>query len=171
MGLPFLPVPGHVGSDYERLRPDFKVITDPYSGNDVLLVPAITPDVSLIHALQADADGNLLLDEKEDDFLLAQASRVVVASADEIVASDVLRRAPYGIRLSGIHVTALVVAPGGAHPTACRARYGIDEAHITEYLGLAKSDDTFHTYLERYVFDPKDHRAYLAEVGLSALAA
>ena len=57
-------MPGHVGSDYEKLRPEFKVIADPYSGKDVLLVPAIVPDVSLIHALQADAEGNLLVDEK-----------------------------------------------------------------------------------------------------------
>lgn len=168
MGLSFLPVPGHVGSDYERLRPDFKVITDPYSGNDVLLVPAIAPDVSLIHAIQADTEGNLLLDEKEDDVLLAQASRVVVASAEEIVTPDALRRAPYGLRLSAIHVTALVEAPGGAHPTACRGRYGIDEVHVAEYLGLAKSDETFRAYLQRYVFDLPDHRAYLAGVGLAA---
>lgn len=164
-------MPGHVGSDYETLRPEFKVIPDPYSGKDVLLVPAIVPDVSFIHALQADAEGNLRLEEKEDDVLLARASRVVVASAEEIVDADTLRRAPYGIRLSGIYVAALVHVPGGAHPTACRGRYSIDEAHITEYLELAKSDDTFRTYLQRHVFDLKDHTAYLAEAGLGALAA
>ncbi|MBI2153418.1 MAG: hypothetical protein HYV92_05300 [Candidatus Rokubacteria bacterium] len=164
--MPFLPVPGHLGSDYEKLRPDFKVIVDPYSGKDVLLVPAIVPDVALIHALQADAEGNLLLDEKEDDFLLARASRVVVASAEEIVATDTLRRAPYGVRLSGIYVRALVHVPGGAHPTACRGRYGIDEAHIQEYLRLAGSDAAFREYVQRYVFDLKDHAAYLEHVGL-----
>ena len=166
-----MPVPGHVGSDYETLRPEFKVIADPYSGKDVLLVPAIVPDVAFIHALQADTDGNLLLDEKEDDFLLAQASRVVVASTEEIISPDVLQRAAYGLKLSAIHVTALVLAPGGAHPAACRERHGIDAAHLTEYLGRAKSDETFRTYLQRYVFDLKDHGAYLAEVGLAALAA
>jgi glutaconate CoA-transferase subunit A len=159
-------VPGHVGSDYEKLRPEFKVIADPYSGKDVLLVPAIVPDVSLIHALQADAEGNLLLDEKEDDFLLAQASRVVVASTEEIVDADALRRAPYGVRLSAIYVTALVHVPGGAHPTACRGRYGIDAAHLEEYLRLAGGDAAFREYVQRYVFDLKDHAAYLAEAGL-----
>lgn len=164
--MPFLPVPGHVGSDYETLRPDFKVVTDPYSGKDVLLVPAIVPDVSLIHALQADAEGNLILEEKEDDFLLAQASRIVVASTEEIVPPEVLRRAPYGVRLSGIHVTALVLAPGGAHPTACRERYGVDEGHLREYLSLAGSDDAFRDYLRRYVLDLNDHGAYVEQVGL-----
>ena len=159
-------MPGHIGSDYEKLRPEFKVIADPYSGKDVLLVPAIVPDVSLIHALQADAEGHLLLDEKEDDFLLAQASRVAVASTEEIVDADTLRRAPYGVKLSAIYVSALVHVPGGAHPTACRGRYGIDEAHLEEYLRLAASDAAFRKYVQRYVLDLKDHAAYLAELGL-----
>ena len=166
-----MPVAGHVGSDYETLRPEFKVIPDPYSAKDVLLVPAIAPDVAFIHALRADTEGNLLLDEKEDDFLLAPASGIVVASTEEIISPEALRRAAYGLKLSAIHVTALVVAPGGAHPTACRERYGIDAAHLTEYLGLAKSDETFRTYLERYAFGLKDHAAYLALVGLAAPAA
>ncbi len=168
--MPFLPVPGHVGSDYETLRPDFRVITDPYSGKDVLLVPAIVLDVALIHALRADLEGNLILEEKEDDFLLAQASRIVVASAEEVVDAETLQRSPYGVRLSGIYVTALVVAPGGAHPTACRERYAVDDAHLREYLRLARSDETFRDYVRRYVFDLKDHAAYLAEVGLPARA-
>ena len=161
-----MPVPGHVGSDYERLRPEFRIIADPFSGKDVLLVPAIVPDVALLHALQADAEGNLLLDEKEDDVLLAQASRAVVASAEELVDGKALRRAPYGVRLSAIHVTALVHLTGGAHPTACRDRYGIDDAHLREYLRRAASDETFRDYLQRYVFDLKEHAAYRAEVGV-----
>lgn len=165
-GLPFLPVPGHVGSDYETLRPEFKVIRDPYSDTDVLLVPAIRPDVALIHALRADRDGNLLLDEKEDDSLLAKASEIVIASTEEIVDADALRRSPYGVRLSGIYVTAVVHAPGGAHPTACRERYRIDESHLQQYLKLARSGETFREYLHRYVFELKDHAAYLAGVGL-----
>lgn len=165
-GLPFLPVPGHVGSDYETLRPEFKVIRDPYSDQDVLLVPAIVPNVSLIHALQADRAGNLLLDEKEDDSLLAKASGVVIASTEEIVDTDTLRRLPYGVLLSEIYVTALVHAPGGAHPTACRERYGIDEAHLQQYRRLTRSDEAFREYLQRYVFELKDHATYLAEVGL-----
>jgi glutaconate CoA-transferase subunit A len=161
-----MPVPGHVGSDYERLRPDFTVIADPYSGRSVLLVPAITPDVALLHAIKADPEGNLLLDEKEDDVLLARASRVVVASTEEIVDAGVPGGAPYGLRLSGIYVTALVHLPGGAHPTACHGRYGLDDAHLGEYVRLAASEATFREYLQRWVFDLKDHARYLAEVGL-----
>lgn len=162
-----MPVPGHVGSDYERLRPDFKVITDPYSGRDVFLVPPIIPDVSLIHALAADQAGNLLLEEKEDDFLLAQASRVVIVSSERIIETDHLRRADYGVSLPGIHVTAVAPLPGGAHPTPVRDAYGLDEGHLSEYLAAATSDEGFQVYLDRYVFEPKAHAEYLERVGLA----
>jgi glutaconate CoA-transferase subunit A len=161
-----MPVLGHVGSDYPRLRSEFKIIPDPYSGRDVLVVPPITPDVSLVHALAADEEGNLLLEEKEDDFLLAPASGVVIASAERIVDAEELKRLPYGLRLSGIHVTAVVHLPGGAHPTAMRDRYPLDEPHLREYIEAARAESTFKPYLDRYVFGPKDHQAYLDLVGL-----
>ena len=164
-----MPVPGHVGSDYERLRPEFKVMTDPYSGREVFLVPPIIPDVALIHALAADASGNLLLEEKEDDFLLAQASRVVIASAERILESAELRRAGYGVFLQGIYVTAVLPVPGGAHPTSLRGAYGLDERHLFEYLAAAASNENFRPYLDRYVFEPKEHTQYLERVGLSPL--
>ena len=68
-----MPVAGHVGSDYERLRPDFRVIANPWEpAQRVLLVPAIRCDVALLHAIAAAPDGTLLLDPVEDDGLLAQ---------------------------------------------------------------------------------------------------
>ena len=163
-----MPVAGHVGSDYERLRPDFKVIEDPYSGKQVMVVPPIAPDVALIHAMAADADGALLTEEKEDDFLLAPASRVVIASAERIVSRDELRRMPYGLLVPGIHVTAVVHAPGGAHPTPVRERYPLDDAHLREYVAAARADASLKPYLDRYVFGPRDHAAYLDLVGLSS---
>ena len=162
-----MPVLGHVGSDYERLRPDFKVIADPYSGKRVMLVPPIVADVSLVHGLAADEEGNVLLEEKEDDFLLVPASKVVIASVERIVGADELRRMPYGLRLSTIHVTAVIHLPGGGHPTAVRERYPLDESHLREYVEAARSDTSFKPYLDRYVFGPRDHAAYLDLVGLS----
>src|SRR2546422_11760818 len=102
-----MPVRGHVGSDYERLRPEFRVIPNPWSPSErIMLVPPIAPDVALIHAIAATGDGTLLLDHMEDDALLAQASRAVVASTERIVAPEELRRGD-GLILQGIHVTAL----------------------------------------------------------------
>ncbi len=158
-----MPVPGHVGSDYERLRPEFKVISDPYeAGRRVMLVPPIRCDVALIHALAAAPDGTLLLEPTEDDALLAQASRVVVASAERVVDVDeLLRTAGEGTVLPGLHVTAVVEVDGGAHPTWVRGRSDLDVAHLEAYVAAARDDDTFKDYLDRYVFGPKDHGAYM----------
>jgi glutaconate CoA-transferase subunit A len=157
-----MPVAGHVGSDYERLRPDFKVIANPWDpAQRIMIVPAIRPDVALLHAIAAAPDGTLLLDPMEDDALLAQASRVVIASAERLTSVDAIRRAGEGVILEGIHVTAVIELPSGAHPTMVRGVYPMDAAHLEAYVQAAAADDTFRTYLQRYVYGPKDHAAYL----------
>jgi glutaconate CoA-transferase subunit A len=143
-------VPGHVGSDYERLRPDFRVVPNPFNPAErVMLVPAIRPDLALIHAYAAAPDGTLLLDHMEDDALLAQASRTVIASAERIVDRAALAVAGPAVVLEGIHVTAVVEAPGGARPTFVRGHYEADAAAIEEYLAAARDEGTFKDYLAR----------------------
>lgn len=160
-----MPVAGHVGSDYERLRPEFTVIANPYApGQRVMLVPAIRCDVALIHALAASPDGTLLLDHMEDDALLAQASRVVIASAERLAPADEVR-AGAGTVLEGIHVTAVVELPGGAHPTQLRGVRDVDAAHLEAYVQAAGDEAAFARYLDRWVYGPKDHAAYLALLG------
>jgi glutaconate CoA-transferase subunit A len=148
-----MPVPGHVGSDYDRLRPDFRVIDNPFDPRErIMLVPAIRPDVALVHALAAAADGTLLLDHMEDDALLAQASRVVIASAERIVPLAEVRCATEGVVLEGIHVTAIIEIPGGAHPTLVRGAYEADAKHLEEYVAAARDDASFAEYLGRHVY-------------------
>ncbi len=157
---------GHVGSDYARLRPEFKVIPNPYDPSQrVMLVPALRCDVALVHAVAAAPDGTLLLDPMEDDALLAQASRVVVASAERVVPRGRLRDAGDGTVLEGIHVTAVVEVERGAHPTLVRGLYDLDAAHLEAYVAAARDEATFRAYLDRYVLGPKDQAAYLAALG------
>jgi glutaconate CoA-transferase subunit A len=150
-----MPVGGFVGSDYLKARPDFKVVRDPFTGEDVAVVPPLTPKIALIHALKGDPQGNILVDRMEDDHLLAQASRCVIAGVEEIVPSGTLAETPEGLFVSGLYVTALVHAPQGASPTACRGYYEHDPVHIRHYLAAAQSPEAFQAYLEEYVFDSK----------------
>jgi glutaconate CoA-transferase subunit A len=160
-----MPVAGHVGSDYERLRPDFRVIPNPFDpGQRVMVVPAIRCQVSLVHAFAAAPDGTLLLDPMEDDALLAQASDVVIASAERLASPEEIRRAGTGVVLEGIHVTAVVEVPRGAHPTLVRGVYDLDADHLAEYVAAARDETSFRAYLERYVLGPRDHAEYLARV-------
>ncbi len=153
-----MPVRGLVGTDYMKVRPDFKVIQDPFTGEDVAVVPPITPDVALIHALKGDAEGNILVDRIEDDHILAQASRRVIVSVEEMVPSARgsvrhrrLRETPEGMFVSGIYITALVHVPRGAYPTGCRGLYEHDSAHIRQYIEAAKTTTGFQAYLDEYV--------------------
>lgn len=163
-----MPVAGHVGSDYERVRPDFKVIANPYVPTErVLVVPPIRCDVALLHARAAAPDGTLLLDPMEDDELLAQASSVVLASAEQVVEPEALARLGEGVVLPGIYVTAVVEIPYGAHPTLVRGAYGLDAAHLEEYVAAARDETSFQAYLARYVYGPADHAAYLEACGVT----
>jgi glutaconate CoA-transferase subunit A len=155
-----MPVAGHVGSDYPKLRPEFRIVTNPFDANQrVLVVPAIRPDVAIIHAIVAAPDGTCLLDHMEDDVLLAQASRVVIASAERIVTVDELRRMGTGAVLEGIHVTAVVETPGGAYPTLVRGLWELDGDYIREYIAAARDDESFRAWLARYVYAPEVHAA------------
>ncbi len=84
-GMGWTPVPGLVGSDLLRVRPDFRVVADPYSGaGQVVLVPALRPEFAIVHARRADERGNLVIGITYDDRLLIQAAQTVIASVERI---------------------------------------------------------------------------------------
>jgi glutaconate CoA-transferase, subunit A len=125
-GVPMMPLNGLQGSDLVALRA-FKSVTDPYSGQDVLVVPAITPDVALIHVQVADQEG------------MARAAKRVIVTAERIVERDQLAAEPGRATIPGFLVEAVVEAPRGSWPTSCAGLYDYDETFIRELL--AASDD------------------------------
>lgn len=154
MGIPFIPVRGIIGTDYLRVRPDFKVVPNPYgdeNDRDIVIVPAIAPDIGVFHGYKADRDGNVLVDPAQNCALLAQAATVAIATVEEIVDENLLDTPHTFPVVSGLHVAAVVHAPRGAWPLACPGYYPLDAAHVQEYLRLAKTDDGLARYIERYV--------------------
>jgi len=149
MGLPFMPVRGLIGTDYLRIRPDFKVIKNPYGEDDLVAIPAIRPRLALIHGFKADRYGNVLTDKRESDPLLARAADRTVASVEEIVAEVVPERDR--IVIPGVYVDAVVHLPGGAWPTACPGHYDADDGEIRRYLAAAKTPEAFRQYLEEFL--------------------
>jgi glutaconate CoA-transferase, subunit A len=84
-GMGWTPVPGLIGSDLLKVRPDFKVVDDPYAGSGrVVLVPALRPEFALVHARRADERGNLVIGTTYDDRLMVQAARTVIATVERI---------------------------------------------------------------------------------------
>ncbi len=129
-GVGFMPGQGWIGTDMLKVRPDVKVIDDPYTGKPVVAFPAVRSDVTVIHAPIADRFGNARLrgNLAVDQELSVVADRVIV-TAEEIV--DQLDAQ---IELTGLSITAVVHAPRGAWPTSCYPNYPLDGEEILRYI-------------------------------------
>ena len=154
MGAPFLPVRGILGSAYLAVNPRFRVITDPFSGEELVAVQALTPDVTLIHGSQGDDHGNILIPRVSDWRLAVTASVKVIATVEERVAGP-LQDQPEWRLIPAIFLTALVHCPGGAAPTGYPGYYPQDEAHIARYLESARQAGSFAHYLKDQVLKPE----------------
>ncbi len=154
-GIPFMPLRGLIGSDILAHQPDWKVIDNPYGVDDpIVLLPAVAPDVALIHAEKADEEGNLWIGRRRELATLTHAANKTLATVeriekgsffeDETVAAGVL---------PALYIEAVAEAPRGAWPLGFGDLYGADAAHLRDYVRLARSAEGFATYLERHVFD------------------
>jgi glutaconate CoA-transferase subunit A len=152
-GLPFCVFPPiHLLTDLPKVSPDvYKTITDPFTGEPVVAVPPIQPDVCLVHVAKADIYGNgLSLGGRHMEDIITKASRHVILSAEEIVDTSEFSAAPTQTTIPGVLVHSVVHAPFGAYPGACPGVYNYDRPHLLEYNEFAKSDRT-SDYLDAYV--------------------
>jgi glutaconate CoA-transferase subunit A len=151
MGAPFLPVRGILGSAYLSVNPRFRVITDPFSGEELVAVQALIPDVTLVHGSQGDDRGNILIPRVSDWRLAVTASVKVIATVEERVAGPLTDQPDWRL-IPAIHLTALVHCPGGAAPTGYPGSYPQDEAHISSYLQSSREAAAFTRYLHDHVY-------------------
>jgi glutaconate CoA-transferase subunit A len=141
-GVGFMPGRGWLGTDLPKLRPDVKMVTDPYSGEELVAFPAIQPDVAVIHALRADPEGNAVIgSNKGVDEELALTSKLVIITAEEIVPE--LDKAD----LVAPFINSVVLAPRGAAPTSCHPLYPLDGEAILEYAEQVSDPASFTKYL------------------------
>lgn len=169
MGLPFLPVRGVRGSDIGRLHPEYAEITCPFTGETLVAVPALRPDVALLHAPAGDRYGNLHLEQPYVlDERFASASRLVVATVDELVSTEEVVRS--GVTIPAHLVAAVAEVPYGAHPSSCYPRYAYDRDHLREYVSAAQSGPAdLEKYLATYVQGGEEN--YRQAVGSDRLGA
>ncbi len=169
MGLPFLPVRGVRGSDIGRLHPEYAEITCPFTGEILVAVPALRPDVALLHAPAGDRYGNLHLEQPYVlDERFASASRLVVATVDELVSTQEVVRS--GVTIPAHLVAAVAEVPYGAHPSSCYPRYAYDRDHLREYVSAAQSGAAdLEKYLATYVQGGEEN--YRQAVGSDRLGA
>ena len=188
MGVPFLPVRSGMGTDIvkrwgfdaemrsrDARLPGRKlvVLDNPFaedSPEPIMLVPAINPDVTVIHAHQADTQGTVRIAGLTfADVEQVRAARHVVVTCEELVEPEVLRAEPDRNQIPFFAVDAVVHAPFGAHPTACYGFYDYDAHHLREYRAAAADEARFATYLDEYVYGVEGHTGYLEKIGAGAL--
>ncbi|MGH6804163.1 MAG: CoA transferase subunit A [Methyloceanibacter sp.] len=166
-GLPFMPVRSVRGTSFLLLHPEYRQMVCPFTGEELLLVPAIEPDIALIHAQYGDAQGNLLIQGPPVyDILFAKASRAVLATVEEIVPTERLNELR-GVWIPYFYVTAVSEVPMGAHPTACYPFYAYDRRHTALYYEAAcKGTEVFSAeYLSVFVRGAPNHADYLDRIG------
>ena len=146
-GVPFMPIAGLQGSDLPAAR-GFRTLADPYSDALVFVVPALVPDVAILHVQEADATGNArIIGTRFEDVLMAQAARRVVLTAERIIDGAAFTEAPESVAIAGFLVDAVVAAPGGAWPFSCTPYYEYDAAYLAAWVAAAREPDTARDFI------------------------
>jgi glutaconate CoA-transferase subunit A len=172
MGVPFLPMRSMMGSDVIRQLSDVRQIDCPFTGEKLVLVPALNPEFALIHVQRCDPYGNAQIDGLPFmDLDLAMAANRVILTTERIVSNDQIRRAPDQTKIPFLAVDAVVEVPFGSAPHEC---YGVYEPllnHLDGYAAQIRKDpvEGMRSYLECFFYGPKSWTEYLDLLGLEEL--
>lgn len=148
LGVPFEPVPGFRGTDLPEAA-GLGRVRDPWTGEEVYVVPALRPRWAILHVQEADLLGNArIFGSPGYDLLMAQAADGVILTAERIVPSEELVKIPELTRISDLTVAAVVEMPGGARPGDCPACYEVDAPGVHRYLEAARTPEGLRAYLE-----------------------
>ena len=162
--LPFGMLKGYAGTDLVRVNPDIRSVKCPYTAEELATVPAMRPDVTVLHAQMADARGNVLLRgivgaQRE----AAMAARVLIVTVEEIV--DELRAPMNAVVLPHWIVTAVAHVPLGAYPSYVQGYYERDNTFYLAWDGIARDRASFGTWVERYIRGVATHAECLRALG------
>ena len=127
MGIPFIPIKGLFGSDLFKVRDDFKEIECPFTGEKLVAIPSIVPDVGIIHCQEADEYGNVrMFGTLFEDIFIAKASKYTIVTVERIISNEEIRKEPEKTTIPYFYVDAVVECPGGAKPTSLFGYYPVD---------------------------------------------
>jgi glutaconate CoA-transferase subunit A len=165
-GLPFMPMNQTGATDLEIANPHIRRVTDPYSGREVIVVPALNPDVAIVHVQRADAEGNahiwgILGEQKEAAF----ASKRVILTAEEIVDEAVIRSDPNRTLIPGFIVNAVCHVPFCAHPSYTQGYYDRDNGFYLKWDKISENAEMVKAYLDEWVYSVKDRLEYWQKLG------
>jgi glutaconate CoA-transferase subunit A len=160
--LPFWPLRNYADTDIPKANPKIKSVDCPYTGEKLATVPALRPDVTIVHAQRSDAAGNtqvwgLMGVQKEAAF----ASKRVIVVVEELVDEAVIRQDPNRTLIPGLQVDAVVVEPWGAHPSYAQGYYDRDNDFYVAWDKIARDSASFKKYLDEFVYGVRDRAEYM----------
>jgi glutaconate CoA-transferase subunit A len=164
--LPFFPLRNYMGSDLPQVNHNIRKVQCPYTGESLATVPALNPDVTIIHAQRSDSEGNtqiwgLMGVQKEAAF----AAKNVIVVAEEIVDQKLIRSDPNRTLIPGFVVSAVVHEPWGCHPSFAQGYYDRDNDFYVNWRNISKDIGKFTEYLDEWVFGVKDRTEYTEKLG------
>lgn len=146
-GIPFQPTAGLWGSQVPEAA-GFKKVQDPYSGEEVYVIPALKPDWAILHVQECDPFGNArIYGTIFEDVLMASAAKGVILSTERVISSQELSSQPELTKIPGLYVKAVVELERGAYPCSCYPYYDYDGDHIRQFLELSTDKDRLDEYL------------------------
>jgi len=165
-GVPFMPMNPTAAGDLEHVNPQYQRVVDPYSGGEVVVVPALKPDVAIVHVQRADTHGNaqiwgIIGEQKEAAF----ASERVIVTAEEIVDESIIRSDPNRTLIPGFIVNAVCHVPYAAHPSYTQGYYDRDNSFYLEWDKISRSTESIQSYLDEWVLGVADRQEYWRKLG------
>jgi glutaconate CoA-transferase subunit A len=167
-GLPFLPLRTYHGTDLPKVNESIKPVLCPFTGEKLYAVPALNPDVAILHAQRADASGNthvwgLTGVQKEAAF----AAKKVIVVVEEIVDEDAIRADPNRTMVPGVIVDAVVEEPYGAHPSFVQGYYDRDNEFYVKWEDIGRTEEGMKSYLDEWVYGVEGRTEYVEKLGRS----
>jgi glutaconate CoA-transferase subunit A len=165
-GLPFMPMNQTGATDLEAANPSIRRVIDPYSGKEVVVVPALNPDVAIVHVQRADSQGNAQLwgiigEQKEAAF----SSKRIILTAEEIVEEAVIRSDPNRTLIPGFIVSAVCHVPYACHPSYAQGYYDRDNEFYLKWDIISESPQAVKSWLDEWVYGVKDREEYWQQLG------
>ena len=161
MSVPYLPCRNMMGTDTFKYSAA-KTAVCPFTGAKLVLLPALSPDVAVIHVHEADIYGNCRFKGiAVADLDLANASKRLIITTERLISTDVIKADPSLTRIPYLLVDAVCEVPYGAYPGNMAYEYFSDEEHLKQWLAVEKDEAAFEAFLNRNIYGCKDHEAYI----------
>lgn len=168
LGIPYIPTKTLLGTDIlnSLIKKDssVKLGTTPFTNENILLLEALQPEYTVIHAPYADAKGNIVIEGPVWDEELAKSGEKLIVTVDKVVSNEFIKQCPENVVIPSVYTYAVVEVPYGAYPTSVYKAYDYDRELLTQYAKINKTQEAFDEFVKEYILETDNHDEFLQKV-------